>query len=161
MAFECGSQHKVCYDGKLSNFNFNDLLEHREIRRTGFLGELYFTSAIFAVSHPGDQKAYFLTGHGERDPGNPPASSGAGYSKLASILKDEMNCDWKTLALSQTDSIPADCKLLIIASGNQREGSLSTNEMAQIQTYLKHGSGYLLALLSTSEGLVRCSRIGT
>jgi hypothetical protein len=153
VAFECGSQHKVCYDGKLSNYNFNDLLQHREIRRTGFLGELYFTSAIFAVSHPSDQKAYFLTGHGERDPGDPPASNGAGYSKLGSILKDEMNCGWKTLALSQTDSIPADCKLLIIASGSQREGSLSTNEMAQIQTYLKHGSGRLLALLSTSEGM--------
>jgi hypothetical protein len=66
VAFECGSQHKICRDSKLSNFNFNDLLQHQDIRRTGFLGELYFTSAILAVSHPVEQKAYFLSGHGER-----------------------------------------------------------------------------------------------
>jgi len=146
-------QHKICYDNKLSNYNFNDLLQHREIRRTAFLGELYFTSAILAVSHPVDQKAYFLTGHGERDPGDPPAPNGSGYSKLASILKDEMDCAWTNLTLTQTDSIPADCKLLIIASGSQREGSLSTNELSQVQAYLKHGNGRLLALLSTTEGL--------
>jgi hypothetical protein len=155
VVFECKSngQHKICYDNKLSNFNFNDLLQHREIRRTAFLGELYFTSAIFAVSHPADQKAYFLTGHGERNPGDPPAPNGSGCTNLASILKDEMNCDWKSLALSQTDSIPADCKLLIVASGSQPKGSLSTNELSQIQAYLKHGNGRLLALLSTTEGL--------
>jgi hypothetical protein len=153
VAFESNGRHKICYDNKLSSYNFNDLLQHREIRRTAFLGELYFTSAILAVSHPVDQTAYFLTHHGERDPGEPPAPGGAGYSKLASILKDELSCDWKSLALSQTDSIPADCKLLIIASGSQPEGSLSTNELSQIQAYLKHGNGRLLALLSTTEGL--------
>jgi len=155
VAFECKSngQHKICYDNKLSNYNYNDLLQHREIRRTAFLGELYFTSALLAVSHPVDQKAYFLSGHGERDPGDPPAPNGSGYSKLASILKDEMDCAWTNLTLTQTDSIPADCKLLIIASGSQPEGRLSTNELSQIQAYLKHGNGRLLALLSTTEGL--------
>jgi hypothetical protein len=153
VAFESNGHNKVCYDSKLSDYNFNDLLQHREIRRTSFLGELYFTSAILAVSHPVEQKAYFLTGHGERDPGSPPASNGTGYSKLASILKDEMDCAWTNLTLTQTDSIPADCKLLIIASGSQREGSLSTNELSQVQNYLKHGNGRLLALLSTTEGL--------
>jgi hypothetical protein len=157
VAFEGNGRHKIYDDNKLSDYNVNDLLQHRPVRRTAFLGELYFTSAITALSHPADQKAYFLTGHGERNPGDPsgqgPASEAAGCSKLAAILTNEMSCEWRTLALSQTDSIPADCSLLIIASGKQATSRLTPNECAQIQKYLTHGNARLLALLDTSEGL--------
>jgi hypothetical protein len=156
VAFESNGRHKICTDNKLSNYDFNDLLRGREVRRTAFLGELYFTSAIMAVSHPADQRAYFLTGHGERDPGDPSGKGavpdGSGYAKLAAILKDELSCDWNTLSLNQTDSIPADCSLLIVASGRQPTGHVSSNELFQIQTFL-HANGRLLALLNTPEGL--------
>jgi hypothetical protein len=73
---------------------------------------------------------------------------------LAAILKDEMSCDWTNLSLSQTDSIPADCSLLIIPSGREpATGRLSSNELFQVQTYLKNGNARLLALLDTTEGL--------
>jgi hypothetical protein len=159
VAFESKSngRRQICDDSKLSNYNYDDLLRGREIRRTAFRGELYFTSAIVAITHPADLKAYFLTGHGERDPGDPtrqrPAPDGTGYAKLAAILTNEMSCGWTNLALSQTDSIPADCSLLIIPSGRQPTGRLSSNELFQVQTYLRHGNARLLALLNTSEGL--------
>lgn len=157
VAFEGNGQHKICNDIKLSNYDFNDALRGRPIRPTAFLGELYFTSAIYSIAHPRDQRAYFLTGHGERDPGDPAgegqAPDATGYAKLAAILKDEMSCERKRLALSETDSIPADCSLLIIASGREPKGRLSSNELFQVQTYLTHGNARLLALLDTTEGL--------
>ena len=82
-----------------------------------------------------------------------PAPDGAGYAKLAAILKNEMACTGRILALSETDSIPADCSLLIIASGRQPAGRLSSNELFQVQNYLTHGNARLLALLDTTEGL--------
>jgi hypothetical protein len=149
-------QRQICYDIKLSDYDFNDMLRGGAPRRRAFLGELYFTSAVLAIAHPRDQKAYFLTGHGERDAGDPgqrPAPEGTGYTKLAAILANEMRCHWTNLVLSETDSIPADCSLLIIPSGRQTVSQLSSNELFQVQTYLRHGNARLLALLDTTEGL--------
>jgi hypothetical protein len=156
VAFECKSngQHQICTDSKLSDFNWNDVLRNQPIRRTAFLGELYFTSAILAVSHPVDQRAYFLTGHGERNPNDSPDASGAGYTNLAAILTNELACSWTNLTLTETDSIPADCKLLIIASSREKKANLSSNELGQIRSYLqKPRNGRLLALLDYTEGL--------
>src|ERR1039458_4644598 len=49
VAFECKSngQHKICQDIKLSSYDLNDLTQHREVRRTAFLGERFFTSYIW------------------------------------------------------------------------------------------------------------------
>jgi len=151
VAFECDGQYQICRDDKLSHYDLRDMVKTGKVRRDAFLGELYFTSAIFAVSHPSKLKAYFLTGHGERDPsgaGSPLAS----YSKLAAILKDEISCSWTNLALTETDSIPADCSLLIVASGGECRNNLSLNERSHIQSYLQH-NGRLLALLDVTEGL--------
>ncbi|MGA2556593.1 MAG: Gldg family protein [Verrucomicrobiota bacterium] len=153
VAFESNGHRQIVRDSKLSDYNLNDLLQHLPVRRTAFRGEIYFTAALNFLSHPADQKAFFLTGHGERDPSDPSNLDGSGYTNFAGILKNELVCDWQPLALSQTDSIPADCKLLIIASGSQHKGNLSSNELFQIQGYLKHGNGRLLALLDNTEGL--------
>ncbi len=153
VAFEGNGHRQIVHGSKLSDYNLKDLLEHNEFRRTAFRGEIYFTAAINFLSHPVDQRAFFLAGHGERDPSDPSQLDGSGYTNFAGILKNELACDWQTLSLSQTDSIPADCKLLIIASGSQHKGNLSSNELFQIQAYLKHGNGRLLALLDNTEGL--------
>ncbi len=156
VAFESDGHHQIFAESKLVDYNLNDLLQNREIRRTAFRGEMYFTAAINFLSHPVSQKACFLTGHGERDPTDQSQSDGSGCTNLAAILKDELACDWSTLALTQTDSIPADCNLLIIATrGSQPKAYLSPHELSQIQTYLDHGNGRLLALLDNTEGLDR------
>ena len=151
VAFECDGQHQIISDSKLSHYDLKDIMKTRVVRRDQFLGELYFTSAIFAVSHPSNLKAYFLAGHGERDP-NGSADQLFSDAKLAAILKDELSCSWTNLILSETDSIPADCSLLIIASGGECHNLLSPNELSHIQTYLQH-NGRLLALLDVTEGL--------
>jgi len=72
---------------------------------------------------------------------------------LAAILKVEAGCDWGVLSLQGTNTIPADCKLLIIASPEKLRQNYSSNEIAQIQEYLLHNNGRLLALLNVDMGL--------
>ena len=154
IAFQCGSNHvKLCYSSELSDFNINDVVSGRPIRRTAFLGEERFTSDIWAVAHPGEGRAYFLTGHGERDPED--ATSRSGVSKLAAVLKNEIDCAWQRLSLVGTNLVPADCRLLVIATPRDDTGAarLESNELARIKDWLNNSNGRLLALLDTTEGL--------
>ncbi len=149
--FESGGQTKLVNAKDLANYDFSDLLAGRSqfVRRSGFLGELYFTGNIYDVSNPRQMKAYFLQGHGENDPGENKAR--AGYSKLAAILKDEADCEWEKLSLQGTNGIPADCQLLIVAASAHEE-KIPPAELAKIGAYLKQG-GRLLALLTVRSGL--------
>jgi hypothetical protein len=149
--FEGGGQTKLVYGKDLADYDFSDVMQGRSkyVRRSAFLGELYFTGDVYDVSNPRPMKAYFLEGHGENDPEENKANPG--YSKLAAILKNEVNCDWQKLSLQGTNDIPADCQLLIVAA-SAREGKMAPEELAKIAAYLKQG-GRLLALLTMRSGL--------
>ena len=149
--FESGGHTKLVYARDLANYDFSDLISgsSQYVRRSAFLGELYFTEDIYDVSNPRPVMAYFLYGHGENDPEENKENNG--YSKLAAILKDEVNCDWQKLALQGTNVIPADCQLLIVAA-SAREGKMTSDELAKIAAYLKQG-GRMLALLTAPSGL--------
>ena len=154
--FESSGHHRIEYAGKLADYDFSDLLARRSkyVRRSGYRGEMLFTADIYAVSNPEALKAYFLYGHGENDPGDPKEEdtreNPTGYSKLAAILKDEVDCDWDRLSLAGTNPVPADCQLLIIAGPGG--GRFLPRELEKISAYLKQG-GRLLALLTTDCGL--------
>jgi hypothetical protein len=115
---------------------------------------LNFTSDIYALTHPQALKTYFLSGHGENNPGDPagePEKLGqTGYSKLAAILKDECDSAWDRLSLLGTNDIPHDCQLLIVAGPRAIE--FLPEEVDKISAYLKNG-GRLLALLTLPCGL--------
>lgn len=149
--FESGGHSKLVYARDLADYDFSDVLAGRSkfVRRSAFLGELYFTEDIYDVSNPHPMKAYFLYGHGENDPDE--SKENSGYSKLAGILKNEVNCDWAKLSLAGTNTIPADCQLLIIPA-SAREGKMTVDELAKIGVYLKDG-GRMLALLTAPSGL--------
>lgn len=155
--FESNGHSKLVQAGELADFEWSDLLTGKSkfVRRSAYKGEMYFTGSIYAVSYPQALKTYFLAGHGENDPGDPtnpdeklPTTA---YSKLASILKREINCDWDRLVLRGTNSIPPDCQLLVIAAG-AHSGRIPSDELAKISLYLKQG-GRLLALLNGDSGL--------
>ncbi|HEY3854773.1 MAG TPA: Gldg family protein [Verrucomicrobiae bacterium] len=155
--FQSNGHSKFVFAGELAQFDYSDLLagKSKYVRRSAYKGEMYFTGDIYAVSYPQALKTYFLTGHGENDPGDPtnpdaklPASA---YSKLASVLKKEINCDWDRLLLRGTNSIPPDCQLLIVAAG-AHSGRIPSDELAKISLYLKQG-GRMLALLNGESGL--------
>jgi hypothetical protein len=149
--FECGAAQKSIGARQLAKYDFSDLLsgKSRFVRRSAFLGEIYFTENIYDVSNPREAKAYFLTGHGENDPED--NRHGDGYSKLASILKDQLNCDWAKLSLLGTNAIPPDCQLLIVAASAHEERMLP-EETNKIAAYLKQG-GRMLALLTAESGV--------
>lgn len=145
---EGNGQSQTIFAKSLADYDFSNLISGRSkyVRRNAFRGESYFTGAIYAVSYETPVKAYFLTGHGERDPGSPGESAqsdGLGVSQLAAILKTELNCDWSKLSLIGTNDIPADCQLLIIAGPSVAE--ISPGEVDKITSYLTKG-GRLLAL---------------
>jgi hypothetical protein len=154
--FESSGRHKTVYARELAEYDFSDLMAQRSkyVRRSAFKGEMVFTSDIYDVSNPQPLKSYFLYGHGENDPGDPrhpEAKLGfEGYSKLAAMLKNEIDSDWDRLSLEGTNVIPADCQLLIVAG--PRKGNFLPQELEKISAYLKQG-GRLLALLTAECGL--------
>jgi len=154
--FESDGKYKIELAGQLADYDYSDLMAGRSkfVRRSAFLGELHFTSDIYALTHPQALKSYFLTGHGENNPGDPsgePEKLGqTGYSKLAAILKGECDSAWDRLSLQGTNDIPRDCQLLIVAG--PRAVEFLPQEVDKIAAYLKNG-GRLLALLTVPCGL--------
>jgi ABC-type uncharacterized transport system len=157
VAFESpGHAPKTFTEDELVHLDFSDIGQHN-IRRDAFNGEKFFSSYLFGLLYPIPKKAYFLTGHGERDPGDPtgqrPAPGKDAITNLADILKVEANCDWDLLSLRGTNTIPADCQLLIIASPSKQINAYSRAQLTNIQDYLLNHNGRLLALLDVDMGL--------
>jgi hypothetical protein len=110
-------------------------------RPVAFLGELAFTAALLDVTSPKPFKACFLQGHGEHaiDSGD----ERLGYLKFASLL--QQSCiKPEPLSLLGTNTVPADCNLLVIAGP---QSVIDEAELDKIEQYLNQG-GRLLALFN-------------
>jgi hypothetical protein len=106
-----------------------------------FAGERAFTAMLIMVSSPKKSSAYFLQDHGEH--GIDDSSNIAGYLKFRGILA--MNSiEAKPLSLLGTNSVPADCDLLVVAGPRSR---IPDMELEKIEQYLTEG-GRLLALFN-------------
>ena len=154
--FESNTRYKIEMASQLADYDYSELMAGRSkfVRRSAFLGEMHFTSDIYALTHPQALKSYFLTGHGENNPGDPSGEvenlGQTGYGKLASILKDECDSTWDHLSLLGTNDVPHDCQLLIVAG--PRAVEFLPGEVDKIAAYMKNG-GRLLALLTEPCGL--------
>ena len=116
------------------------------IRRRPFKGERLFTSALVAVTGAAPPKVYYLAGHGEHDMADDRRDEG--YGRLRAWL-EEMNLAPMSLQLASENTVPEDCRLLILA-GPRRD--LADAELKKLEAYLERG-GRLLALLNfTSRG---------
>ncbi|PKH00370.1 GldG family protein [Paraglaciecola sp. MB-3u-78] len=105
------------------------------------LSEDKLTNAIASVSRA-PRKVYFLTGHGEYSSSN---QEYAGLSKFKQLLADN-NMTSKTLMLGITQSIPADCDVLIIAGP---KNALTPSEETLISDYLTKGGDALFLIEHT------------
>ncbi len=110
-----------------------------EFRRTTFKGEVLFSSAIFAVTYARQQKAYFVTGHGEHNPEG--VSADMDYGKFAAMLREQYNIAWDKVSLSDTNDL-ADASLLVIAG--PARSAFTTNELAKLDAYLRNGGRALI-----------------
>jgi ABC-type uncharacterized transport system involved in gliding motility auxiliary subunit len=102
------------------------------------VNELEVASALVRLLNPGDQKVYFLVGHGEFN-FEETGDTSIGQLKLA--LEDR-NYTPETLNLLATNAIPEDAKVLVIAGPTLH---ISVEEVGLISTYLE-GGGALIVL---------------
>jgi ABC-type uncharacterized transport system involved in gliding motility auxiliary subunit len=105
------------------------------------LSEDKLTNAIASVSRA-PRTVYFLTGHGEYSSSN---QEYAGLSKFKQLLADN-NMTSKTLMLGISQSIPADCDVLIIAGP---KNALTPSEETLISDYLTKGGDALFLIEHT------------
>jgi len=146
--FEAEAGRWKAVDGKaLAQYTLEQIPHEKEghVRRkpVAFLGEMAFTAALLDVTNPKPLNAYFLQGHREHD-----IESGdevTGYLNFTSLLKQNY-IRVGTLSLVGTNTIPADCNLLIIAGPLT---PIPAPELEKITAYLSQG-GRLLALLNSS-----------
>lgn len=104
------------------------------------------TNALIKVLTPQQKKVYFLSGHGEKDTGN---TERGGYNAIAEALRRD-NYEFAALALSQTNEIPADATVIVIAGPKT---DLFDSEVTLLSTYLSSKAGKLLVLLDPSDDL--------
>ncbi len=70
------------------------------------------TNGLIKVLNPSKKKVYFLAGHGEKDPSS--SDQRTGYSAIAESLRRD-NYEFDKLILAQTNEVPADATVLVIA----------------------------------------------
>lgn len=95
------------------------------------------TSAILKVSRETQSVIYFLSGHGERDPGGYDQS---GYSQVRDALERD-NYVVNTLNLAISNTVPADASVLVVAAPRS---PLLEQESEAISAYLEDGGRALV-----------------
>ena len=139
--FAANNSAKAISESELSILDFSEFIDTREARRTHFAGEKLFTSAIVAVTEGRQTKVGFVTGHGEHKASD--TGGQWGYSKFANILQQK-GLLLQQIPLAGTNSIPADCRMLIIAGPRT---PYSGGELAKLREFVDIG-GSLFTLFN-------------
>ena len=139
--FAANNSAKAISESELSILDFSEFIDTREARRTHFTGEKLFTSAIVSVTEGRHTKVGFVTGHGEHKASD--TGGQWGYSKFAKILQQK-GLLLQEIPLAGTNSIPADCRLLIIAGPRT---PYSGGELPKLREFVETG-GSLFTLFN-------------
>ncbi|MCC7010837.1 MAG: GldG family protein [Acidobacteria bacterium] len=107
--------------------------------------EQSLTNALKKVIEGKAKKAYFVQGHGEKDP---TASDPNGYSGIADALKTD-NFDVAPLTLAQQGSVPDDATLLVIAGPKT---DLLQGEIDAVKAFLARGGKVALLIDPPDKG---------
>jgi ABC-2 type transport system permease protein len=139
--FECDRRYQVL-DGKfLADIDYaavaNDTQPEYERKIRSFKGEQEFSDALFRVLNPKPMNAGFLTGQREFMLDD---ESGDGYSQFKAILQNKF-IRIANLSLEGTNTVPADCSLLIIA-GPRR--AFPPEQIDKIRQHLAQGGRLLV-----------------
>ena len=139
--FAANNTAKAISQSELSILDFSEFINTREARRTHFVGEQLFTSAIAAVTQGRQTKVGFVIGHGEHKASD--TGGQWGYSKFANILQQK-DLHLQEIPLTGTNSIPADCRMLIVAGPRT---PYSRGELAKLREFVGTG-GSLFTLFN-------------
>lgn len=114
-------------------------------RMIGFKGEAVLTSALLELTRTRRPVVYFLTGHGEKEIDNFENVPQA-YSAIREKLEAD-NIEVRTLNLEETQAVPDDTDLLVIAGPRTR---ISQPEIDLLRIYMNE-KGRLLAAVDMGE----------
>jgi len=103
-------------------------------RTVAFHGEDVFTSALNGLLEGTKQIVYFTTGHGEKDPEKYHPQDPNGIGKVTGELEKYLAVH--KLDLKQTDGVPEDCDVLVVAGPAE---PFTLDELERIATYLERG----------------------
>jgi ABC-type uncharacterized transport system involved in gliding motility auxiliary subunit len=98
------------------------------------------TNGLIKVLNPTKKKVYFLGGHGEKDPAS--SDQRTGYNAIAEALKRD-NFEFGTLVLAQTNEIPADATVIVVAGPKT---DLLEQELSLLRDYLVKSKAMLVLL---------------
>jgi ABC-type uncharacterized transport system involved in gliding motility auxiliary subunit len=102
------------------------------------------TNALIKVLNPQEKRVYFLAGHGEKDPND--SNERTGYSAIVDALRRD-NYMWEKLVLAQTNQIPANATVVVIAGPAT---DLLEGEVELLRGYLAK-QGKLLIMLDPPD----------
>jgi ABC-type uncharacterized transport system involved in gliding motility auxiliary subunit len=122
----------IMYDGKQKLVSIINMLQPEQAEET-------LINNVFILSTSNGKAVYFLAGHNEMDINNE-ASDGISYLKKS--LTD-LNYEVKTLNLLQTDKIPDDAKMIIIAAPKT---PIYDGEIKVLREYAENGGHILVAV---------------
>jgi ABC-type uncharacterized transport system involved in gliding motility auxiliary subunit len=109
------------------------------------------TNALIKVLNPQEKRVYFLAGHGEKDPVD---TERTGYSAITEALRRD-NYEWETLILAQTNAIPENATVIVIAGPRT---DLLEAEVELLRQYLAD-AGKLLVLMDPPENFAQPARL--
>jgi len=152
IVFDSGTQVARVSESELSAYdaNINALMTGttKEIRRSGFKGELLFTSTIAGLSTTNVPLACFVAGHDESKPESEDRLRG--YYRFAGLLAGK-SARVSTIRLDGTNDVPAECQLLVVAGPSQ---PFLPGEAQRVVRFLD-GGGRMLLLLDSSKPTLR------
>lgn len=145
--FDCEGRVKIFPGNGLATYSYKQLPSTNKLemnidrKLAGFNGEMMFSAALLALNNPKPVNAYFLVGHGEANPVDD--KDDTGYNKFAVLVKQNY-VEPRLLSLSGTNTVPADCGLLVIPAPVD---PIPSDELAKINQYLSEG-GRLFAMFN-------------
>lgn len=147
--FDCADRVKMVNGDAFMDYSTERVPNKKELefrkKPVQFKGEMLCTTMLLAVINPKPQRALYLTGHGEHALGD--GKEQTGYLKFATAVALQNYVNIEPCDLLGTNTIPADCGVLIIAGPTR---ALSQVELDKIDRYLTEG-GRLLALFNCSS----------
>ena len=149
--FDAGGQVARVAESELSAYdaNINEMMlgAKKEIRRSGFKGELLFTSALAGLASTNVPVACFVTGHDEARAESEDRLGG--YYRFSALLAGK-GAKVTTIRLDGTNDVPADCQILVIAGPTQ---PFLPAEIERVVKFLDGGGRVVLGLDSTRPTL--------
>jgi hypothetical protein len=142
--FDCGGRVKKVPGAALTEYTMEAVPNERERefrkRPVAFQGELMFSSLLLAVNNAEPLHAYYLLGHGEHNPEGQEEKTG--FARFITLLNQNyIRVDGLTLL--DTNTVPADCNVLIIAAPT---AAIPEGELAKLSRYLDEGGRALILL---------------